>query len=174
MMVSWVGLRGAAPIVLATFPLLAAVSQANMVFNLVFFIVITSAILHGTSIPFIARMLDLAAPAPSRSRFGMEMDQKEDQTNELIEMEIPHGSPVINKQIVNIGLPSGTLIVLIAKGKDQISPTGSTVIECKDTLLVLTATDKKNEVRQLILGDNAIVREPELDIPDWWFGSKKE
>ncbi|HII98705.1 MAG TPA: potassium/proton antiporter [Methanoregula sp.] len=174
MMVSWVGLRGAAPIVLATFPLLAAVPQANMIFNLVFFTVIMSAILHGTSIPFVARMLDLSSPVPIRSRFGMEMDEKEDRVNELFELEIPHCSPIINKQIVNIGLPAGTLIILIAKGKDQISPSGSTVIESGDTLLILTTADRKDEVRKIVLGSAAVVGEPELDLPDWGFGTKKE
>jgi len=170
-MVSWVGLRGAAPIVLATFPLLAAVPQANVVFNLVFFIVITSALLHGTSIPLVARMLDLSAPAPSRSRFGMELDLPEDSQSqsELIELVIPTGSPVINKQIVNIGLPQGTLIILIAKGKEQFSPRGATVLEERDTLLVLTSSENADLIRQLILGPDAIPEEPTLPIPEWWF-----
>ncbi|PKG31385.1 cation:proton antiporter, partial [Methanoregula sp.] len=170
-MVSWVGLRGAAPIVLATFPLLAAVPQAHSIFNLVFFIVITSAILHGTSIPLVARMLDLSAPAPSRSRFGMELDLPEDSQSqsELIELVIPPGSSVINKQIVNTGLPQGTLIILIAKGKEQFSPRGATVLEEQDTLLVLTTAERADEVRQLILGPDAVPEEPTLPIPDWWF-----
>ena len=169
MMVSWVGLRGAAPIVLATFPLLAAVPQAHVVFNLVFFIVITSAILHGTSIPLVARMLDLSAPVTSRSRFGMELDLPEDSESELIELVIPAGSPVVNKQIVNVGLPAGTLIILIAKGKEQFSPRGATVLEEQDTLLVLTTAERADEVRQLILGPDAVPEEPTLPIPDWWF-----
>lgn len=61
--VSWVGLRGAAPIILATFPLLAGIAQAQLIFNLVFFIVLTSILLQGTSIPLVARWLGVAAPA---------------------------------------------------------------------------------------------------------------
>ncbi len=61
-MVSWVGLRGAAPIVLATFPLLAGVPQSGLFFNLVFFIVLTSVLLQGTTVPLIARLLQLDAP----------------------------------------------------------------------------------------------------------------
>jgi cell volume regulation protein A len=170
-MVSWVGLRGAAPIVLATFPLLAGLPSANVVFNLVFFTVIISAVLHGTSIPLVARMLDLSAPAPSRSRFGMELDLPEgsQSQSELIELVIPPGSSVINKQIVNTGLPQGTLIILIAKGKEQFSPRGATVLEEQDTLLVLTTAERADEVRQLILGPDAAPEEPTLPIPDWWF-----
>ena len=150
-MVSWVGLRGATPIVLATFPLLAGVPQAHMIFNLVFFIVITSALLHGTSIPFVARVLGLAAPLSGRSRFTMELEPQEDFQSELVELEIPPGSPAIRKEIVKLGLPAGTLIILIAKGKEQFVPRGGTVLEEGDTLLILTPSDKTDLVRSLII-----------------------
>jgi cell volume regulation protein A len=159
LMVSWVGLRGAAPIVLATFPYLAGIPQAHLIFNLVFFIVITSALLHGTSIPFVARVAGLAAPLTGRSRFHMEFDPDDDSDSELLELVIPHKSPVISRQIVNLGLPAGTLIILVGKGKDQFVPRGSTVLEENDSLLILTTSDKADQIRQLILP--APVGEPE-------------
>ncbi len=174
MLISWVGLRGAAPIVLATFPLLANVPEAYTFFNLVFFMVITSALLHGTSIPFVARKLGLDAPMPQGSRFGMELDPDKSGHSELIELTIPAGSPVIQKQVVNVGLPAGTLIILLARDNEQYVPRGSTVIAAGDTLLVLTTRERKDEVRTLILGSAAIVEEPKSDLPDWWFGTKKE
>ena len=151
LMVSWVGLRGAAPIVLATFPYLAGIPQAHLIFNLVFFIVITSALLHGTSIPFVARMAGLAAPLTGRSRFHMEFDPDDESGSELLELVIPPKSPVISRQIVNLGLPAGTLIILVGKGKDQFVPRGSTVLEENDSLLILTTSDKADPIRQLIL-----------------------
>ena len=159
LMISWVGLRGAAPIVLATFPLLAGVPEAHVFFNLVFFMVIASALLHGTSIPFVARLLDLAAPLPGRSRFGMEMEPPEGSKSELIELVVPPGSPASGKQIVNLGLPVGTLIILLAKGKEQFSPRGDTVLEEGDTLLTLTTSDNVSVVRRIILGETGA--EPE-------------
>lgn len=150
LMISWVGLRGAAPIVLATFPLLAGVPNAGMFFNLVFFMVITSALLHGTSIPFVARHLGLSAPLPGRSRFGVELESQEYSGNDLIEIVIPAGSPVISRQIASLGLPEGTLIILVEKGNEQFSPKGSTVLEKNDTLLILTRKEDAEKVRSMI------------------------
>ena len=61
--VAWVGLRGAVPIVLATFPLLAGLPEASILFDLVFFVVIASVLLQGTSVPFVAKWLGVIAPA---------------------------------------------------------------------------------------------------------------
>lgn len=173
LMISWVGLRGAAPIVLATFPLLAGVPGAHIIFNLVFFMVITSALLHGTSIPFVAHHLGLSAPLPKGSRFGMEFDPDKTGQSELIELTIPSDSPVIQKQVVNAGLPAGTLIILLARDAEQYVPRGSTVMEGGDTLLILTPRDKKDEVQTIILGVAAVKEEPKLDLPDWGFETKK-
>lgn len=153
LMISWVGLRGAAPIVLATFPLLAGVPQARVFFNLVFFMVIASALLHGTSIPFVSRHLDLSAPLPGRSRFGMELEPPEGSKSELVELVVPSCSPASGRQIVSLGLPAGTLIILLAKGNEQFSPRGDTVIEEGDTLLILTTMDRVRVVRRIILGE---------------------
>ncbi len=155
LMISWVGLRGAAPIVLATFPFLAGVPQAHVFFNIVFFMVIASALLQGTSIPFVARLLDLSTPLPGRSRFGMELEHREESESELVELVIPPGSPASGKQIVNLGLPFGTLIILIAKGKEQFSPRGDTVLEEGDTLLTLTTSDNVSAVRRIILNETS-------------------
>ncbi len=169
-MISWVGLRGAAPIVLATFPLLYGVPQAHVFFNVVFFMVIISSILHGTSIPFVAHHLGLSAPILSRSRFGMEMDYPAEAGSELLELVIPPDSPAVGNQIVNIGLPAGTLIILIAKGDDQFSPHGSTVLEEGDSLLILTSPEDAGIVRNIFVHHEEKDGEPAFDIPGWWPG----
>lgn len=172
--ISWVGLRGAAPIVLATFPLLYGVAQAPVFFNMVFFMVIISSILHGTSIPFVARHLGLSAPIV-RSQFGMEIDSPAGDQSELIELVIPMGSPAAGNQIVNIGLPTGTLIILIAKGDEQFSPRGATILEEGDSLLILTSPDNVRAVKKIFLNQDGISEEPAFDVPESWFTwSKKE
>ena len=117
--------------------------------------VIASALLQGTSIPFVARLLDLSTPLPGRSRFGMELEHREESESELVELVIPPGSPASGKQIVNLGLPFGTLIILIAKGKEQFSPRGDTVLEEGDTLLTLTTSDNVSAVRRIILNETS-------------------
>ncbi len=155
LMISWVGLRGAAPIVLATFPLLAGVPEAHTFFNMIFFMVIASALLHGTSIPFVARVLGVAAPLPRESRFGMELDPDKKGNSDLVELTVPAGSPVIGRQVVAAGLPAGTLIILLARGPEQFVPRGNTVILEGDSLLVLTASGNAATVRQILLGGAA-------------------
>jgi cell volume regulation protein A len=70
-MVSWVGLRGAAPIILATFPLLAGLPRADIIFNIVFFIVLTSVLLQGTSIALIARWLEVDRPISTKPQYPL-------------------------------------------------------------------------------------------------------
>jgi len=148
-MVSWVGLRGAAPIVLATFPLLAGIPQAGTIFNLVFFIVITSALLHGTSIPFIARRLGVSAPLQDSPKLAMSLGAGCDSGNDLVEIAVSPGAEVAGKQIVEIGLPPETLIIMMEKSGRRFVPCGSTIIEEGDTLLILTSPELGDRIRSL-------------------------
>ena len=148
--VSWVGLRGAAPIVLATFPLLAGVAEADTIFHLVFFIVLTSVLLQGTLIVPAAKWLkvyDATPPRPSPLAYVMR-----DQTiaNDLAEIHVGAGTPAVGKQIVDLHLPPDVLIVLIGRGGDMIVPRGSTVIEEDDTVLVMAPASAGGQVRQVL------------------------
>ncbi len=152
-MISWVGLRGAVPIVLATFPLLAGIPQAETIFNLVFFIVITSALLHGTSIPFIARHLGVSAPMEEGSRLAMSLGDGCTPGNDLVELTVPLHSGVVRKQIVDIGLPPSTLIIMIEKEGKRFVPCGSTVLEEGDHLLILTDKSQSDKVRSMFISE---------------------
>lgn len=77
----------------------------------------------------------------------MELEPPEVFQSELIGPVVPPGSPVIKRQIVNLGLPAGTLIILIAEGKEQCVPDGSTTIEENDTLLPLTTSKNVDRIR---------------------------
>lgn len=137
-MVSWVGLRGAVPIILATFPLLAGISGADVIFNMVFFIVLTSALIQGSTIPIVARWLKVDAPITEKERFPLECEPTENMRCNLVEIEIPDDSAVIGKQLVDAGFPEGVLIVLVNRAGELFIPGGNTVVMRGDKFLVLS------------------------------------
>lgn len=146
LLVSWVGLRGAAPIILATFPLLAGLPEAPLIFNVVFFVVLTSVLLQGTTIPVVARWLRLnvipSTPEPSLREHAAE---------HLIEHELAAGSSVAGKRIIDLRLPPQVLIVLVARNGEHIVPTGSTELLVGDRLLVATSANIGwEQVRRLL------------------------
>jgi len=150
-LVSWVGLRGAVPIMLATFPLLAGIGNADMIFNIVFFIVLTSALLQGTTIPMIARWLGLDAPIVEKRVSPIECEPSGRLKCDLVEIEIPPDSDAAGKQIVELGLPEGSLIVLINREGEFIIPGGNTVLKHGDRLQMLAEEAVLPEVRSVIL-----------------------
>lgn len=152
-MVSWVGLRGAVPIILATFPLVAGIPKADMIFNIVFFIVLTSALLQGTSIPFVARRLGLEAPLPVIPASPIECEPSGKMRCDLTEVEVPGASAIADRQIVDIKFPEGALIALIGRDGEFFVPTGSTVIKPGDRLLILSDKDVLAKARSLIETD---------------------
>jgi potassium/hydrogen antiporter len=150
--VSWVGLRGAVPIVLATFPLIAGLPGARMLFNLVFFIVLTSALLQGWSVPFAAKLFKVDAPMKVRQRHPIEFAPMEGINADLVDFIVPYNSAVIGKSIVELGLPQDTLVVLIGRDDEYIVPSGGTVLQEGDTLLVLASAENLPEVRASLQG----------------------
>jgi cell volume regulation protein A len=144
--ISWVGLRGAAPVILATFPLLAKLLQADLIFNVVFFVVLTSVLLQGTSLPRVAKWLKVDAPIIPRRVYPIEYVPMGGWKNELKELPIPIGAGVSGKAIFELGLPDDFLVILIARENDFMVPSGGTVLQDNDTLLVLSDKQSFEEV----------------------------
>jgi cell volume regulation protein A len=156
--ISWVGLRGAVPIILATFPLLAGVAQANAIFNLVFFIVLTSVLLQGTSLTMVARWLKLDAPATPRRVYPIEYLPVGGFKSELKELLVPPDSYMHGKAIFELGLPPEFLIVLIARENDFMLPTGGTILLGGDTLLALADNQTFAEVQATLASTSQPLR----------------
>lgn len=135
--VSWVGLRGATPIILSTFPLLAGVPRAETMFNIVFFVVLVSVLVQGTTLVPMARILDVIAPEKDEP-----MEVRAPGHAELLEVEVKPASPAVGKQVVELGLPRTALLVLLRRGEESYIPRGSTVIEPGDVMVI--ATRKKD------------------------------
>lgn len=138
--ISWVGLRGAAPIVFATYPLLAGIHHAGTIFHLVFFISASSVLLQGTTLPIMAKWLRVNVPEKIKRKFPLDFELKEDIKSVLIELDVPDTSPIIGRAIVEMNMPKSALIVLIHRNDKYITPSGETIIEGKDHLLVMAGS----------------------------------
>ena len=149
LMISWVGLRGAAPIVLATFPLTANIPNSSEIFNIVFFVVIISVLLQGTTISYVAKKLKVDAPLDVEHKSILEYDGSHT-NNKMIEFTVPENSQICGKQIFELNLPQGSLVSLIYKNGDYIIPTGSTIIEACDVLFMLLDVKNEKLVREII------------------------
>lgn len=136
-MVSWAGLRGAVPIVLATFPLLGGVPESGKIFNLVFFIVIVSVLLQGTTISLMARRLRVQDTRVIEYHYPQEFVPQVSAGSQLIELIIPEQSRVAEHSVMAAGLPRGALVVLITRDGDTITPNGGTILQAGDRLLML-------------------------------------
>ena len=146
-MVAWVGLRGAVPIILATFPLVAGLENAETMFSIVFFVVITSVIIQGTTIPWVARLLHVDMPMKLKARSPIELEPSIDTKSILKEIELKESSPIIGKKIVELDLPDNVLIVLINRTGRFLVPKGATVLELHDKLMILSDREKVDIVR---------------------------
>lgn len=148
--ISWVGLRGAVPIILATFPLLAGVPNADILFNVVFFIVITSVLIQGTTIPLAAKWLGVDAPDSKTKTDHVEFEFSYDNNSQKTELVIPQNSVVIGEQIVELGLPKSAIIILIKRENKSIVPRGGTVLEAGDKLLFLAESKDFPKIKSII------------------------
>jgi cell volume regulation protein A len=149
-LVSWVGLRGAAPIILATFPLMEDASDAHLIFDTVFFIVITSVLIQGTTIRLVARWLGVTEPLPARAPWPVEAAAPELHDAALEELAVASESPAAGRPLVDLGLPTGTIVVLVERGGTFTVPTGATVLRGGDRLLVLGPDHGVTVLRSLL------------------------
>lgn len=135
--ISWVGLRGAVPIVFATYPLLAGIEKANMIFNIVFFISITSVLIQGTTLVIFAKWLNMALPEKAKPITEIDKLLMDLPKSCLREFEILSDFLAVNKRIVDLNFPTSAVILLIKRNEEYIRPGGLTKIEAKDVLIVL-------------------------------------
>lgn len=136
--VSWCGLRGAVPIVFATYALLADLRVANEIFLIVFFVVLTSMLIQGTTFFKVGKRLGLTKKDDDSGKFVF--NENGDFASELKEI-ILENPDCSDKAIMDIKLPEGALVVYVKRGTKYITPTGSTVLQLKDKILIL-ANDK--------------------------------
>jgi len=140
--ISWVGLRGAVPIVFATYPLLAGIDKANMIFNIVFFISVTSILIQGTTLSIVAKWLGVGIPEKQKKLTTTDMLLAENPKAEMKEIQITSDCYAVDKKIVELGFPKNAIIAMIKRDDSYIIPNGLTKIEVKDILIVLADKPK--------------------------------
>lgn len=141
-MISWVGLRGAVPIVLAIWPRIAGVPGADRVFDMVFFVVLVSVIVQGGSLAWVARRLGVVVPD----------EQPAGETSGVFVMEIPVGTLAAGRALLDLGLPTGALVVLIHRAGAALIPHGATTLAQGDQVRVLVQAGQEEEVERLLGG----------------------
>ncbi|MBC7948898.1 MAG: potassium/proton antiporter [Chitinophagaceae bacterium] len=149
--ISWVGLRGAVPIVFATYPLIAGIDKAGVIFNLVFFISVTSVMLQGSMLHWVADWLRVTVPKKAKRITALDHELYDTIQSEFVEVILPGNSIAVGKAIVKLRLPKPALIVLIVRDGKYIQPNGSTILEEGDKLLML-ANNKEllNDIYQTL------------------------
>ncbi|WP_055444998.1 potassium/proton antiporter [Lacinutrix himadriensis] len=135
--ISWVGLRGAVPIVFATYPLLAGIDKAHMIFNIVFFISVTSILIQGTTLSIVAKWLGVGLPETQKKFTDTDLLLTENPKAEMKELIITKECFAVDKKIIELGFPKNAIIAMIKRGESYIIPNGLTTVEVNDTLIVL-------------------------------------
>lgn len=137
--ISWVGLRGAVPIIFAMYPVVEHVPGSNEIFNVVFFITLLSLVVQGSTIVAVAKRLDLLLPAVEKSEFNVELPEEAGEQTEI----------TITRELIDekgntlkaLELPKGVLVIFIKRGDRYIVPNGGVELQPGDHLLMIASSE---------------------------------
>jgi cell volume regulation protein A len=143
--IAWGGLRGAVPIILAIFPLLSGVPKSEEMFHLVFFVVMVSVLVQSTTLPAMAKLLGVVVP-PDKDVWLPKAG------SDLIEVVVADGSRADGQMVVNLGLPTTALLVLLRRREKGYVPRGSTILQAGDQITIATRKQDGEELRKVFEG----------------------
>jgi potassium/hydrogen antiporter len=146
-LLGWAGLRGAVPIVLATFALSSDVPDKETIFNAVFFVVLVSTLVQGTTLETVARRLHLVSPAPAVHEAPLEVGPTSEL--ELVDFAVAEDHAVHGSAVRELGLPRSALVAVINRGGQTIAPRGSTVLQAGDRLFVLAPRRNREDLEDV-------------------------
>ena len=148
---TWAGLRGSVPIVLATYPAAAGLAPGQDIFNLVFFAVLLSVSLQGSTLGLVSRWLGLYAPSRPASLYNLELITMAHSDLDLIVVDLPDPRGAEGPAIRDLALPAGAVITLVTRGKEVLSPKGGTVLKGWDQVTVLAHAKDEATVRAALI-----------------------
>ncbi len=149
--ISWSGLRGAVPIVLATYPMAAGIPVGEDVFNLVFFAVLLSVAVQGGTLGKLACWLKLTVPARPSPLFNLELVTMAASDLDLIVVDLPGPDSRTGPTIAELALPAGSVITLITRGRELVVPRGSTRLHGWDQVSVLAHANDEDGIRSALM-----------------------
>lgn len=140
--ISWVGLRGAVPIIFATYPVVEEIPGAGVIFNIVFFITIVSLVIQGTTVSRMARALGLSMPLEKTGNdFGVELPEEID--SDLRDMTVTEETLKNGNTLKDMNLPKGTLVMIVKRENEFLIPNGTLKLHVGDKLLLISEKNKE-------------------------------
>jgi cell volume regulation protein A len=149
LMLGWAGLRGAIPIWLATFPVVAGIEGSEQIFNIIFFVVVTSTLVQGASFEPLARRLRLTTSEPALPRQLVESGRIRRLGGEVMAYRVDTDAAIVGRPVRDLRLPREALVTVIVRGESAIPPRGSTEIEAGDELHIVVRAEALPELEAL-------------------------
>jgi cell volume regulation protein A len=149
--IGWVGLRGAVPIVLAIFPVLAGYTEGETIFDIVFIIVVLNALIPGSTVRYVTRLFKLEEPAPPPPAAVMQIEAGMPLNADLMSFYVTPAVAAAGVSLADLPFPEGAAVSMIVRGNDLIPPKGSTILEPGDHVYVITRAHDLSEI-QLLFG----------------------
>ena len=150
LVLGWAGLRGAVPVVLATFPVIEGLDPDREFFNIVFFAVVISTLLQGGTVEWLARKLGVTTSEPALPRPLMETGTVRRLGAEIVEYPVGIDDAIVGQLVRELGLPRDALLSVIVRGEEALLPRGSTRIEADDRLHVMVREEVAGEMPDLL------------------------
>ncbi|HET7753658.1 MAG TPA: potassium/proton antiporter [Anaeromyxobacteraceae bacterium] len=153
--IGWVGLRGAVPIILAVFPVLAKAPGAERIFDIVFFVVVVNALIPGWTVSWLARKVGLDEARPPTPRAIIEISSSQPVRGEITSFYVDRASAVAGTSLAELPLPGRTTVLLVVRGDEVFAARGNTVLEPGDHVHVFCEPGDKPFVQLIFGGEEA-------------------